>query len=285
MIIGTVTGSWGDVLLHLGPDGLGWGLPWGPIMGLLIGMVVRRVVRLDPRARDGHVQGRPDRVGRRDQPRGVGPRAVPVLRSSSGRPRSRTPGQPHLNPSTSRCSRACRWGLGRAFHGLVADGDRRVPAGVPGDVLALQDAVGPAAAVMRREPRGRAVPRRARGAAALPGRAALRRARRVRGRVPGGRGRPQLERGPDAGPRVHRSGRVDPVELEPEAPDGGRRSSSASHRRSRSGSPTRPIIRLIPPEFIRMTPYVVTIVVLAGFVGKVRPPAAAGRAYEGGSGL
>lgn len=45
-----------------------------------------------------------------------------------------------------------------------------------------------------------------------------------------------------------------------------------------------PIIELIPPEFIRMTPYVVTIVVLAGFVGKVRPPEAAGRAYEGAGG-
>ena len=33
-----------------------------------------------------------------------------------------------------------------------------------------------------------------------------------------------------------------------------------------------------------MIPYVVTIVVLAGFVGKVRPPAAAGRAYEGARG-
>jgi simple sugar transport system permease protein len=42
-----------------------------------------------------------------------------------------------------------------------------------------------------------------------------------------------------------------------------------------------PLIREIPDEFIRMTPYVVTIIVLAGFVGKVRPPAAAGRAYEG----
>jgi simple sugar transport system permease protein len=30
-----------------------------------------------------------------------------------------------------------------------------------------------------------------------------------------------------------------------------------------------------------MTPYVVTIVVLAGFIGRVRPPAAAGKAYEG----
>ena len=46
-----------------------------------------------------------------------------------------------------------------------------------------------------------------------------------------------------------------------------------------------PIIGAIPPEFIRMTPYVVTIVALAGFVGKVRPPAAAGRAYEGGSAI
>jgi simple sugar transport system permease protein len=46
-----------------------------------------------------------------------------------------------------------------------------------------------------------------------------------------------------------------------------------------------PIIRLLPPQFIRMIPYVVTIVAIAGFVGKVRPPAAAGKAYEGGSAL
>lgn len=45
-----------------------------------------------------------------------------------------------------------------------------------------------------------------------------------------------------------------------------------------------PIINAIPVEFIRMTPYLVTIIVLAGFVGKVRPPAAAGRAYEGAGG-
>jgi ABC-type uncharacterized transport system permease subunit len=38
----------------------------------------------------------------------------------------------------------------------------------------------------------------------------------------------------------------------------------------------------IPDEFIRMLPYIVTIVAIAGFVGKVRPPAAAGKAYEGG---
>ena len=42
-----------------------------------------------------------------------------------------------------------------------------------------------------------------------------------------------------------------------------------------------PIIRSIPEQFVNMTPYVVTIVVLAGFIGRVRPPAAAGKAYEG----
>jgi simple sugar transport system permease protein len=42
-----------------------------------------------------------------------------------------------------------------------------------------------------------------------------------------------------------------------------------------------PVISLLPEEFIRMIPYVVTIVAIAGFVGRVHPPAAAGRAYEG----
>jgi simple sugar transport system permease protein len=46
-----------------------------------------------------------------------------------------------------------------------------------------------------------------------------------------------------------------------------------------------PIISALPPQFIRMIPYVVTIVAIAGFVGRVRPPAAAGRAYEGGGGV
>jgi ABC-type uncharacterized transport system permease subunit len=43
-------------------------------------------------------------------------------------------------------------------------------------------------------------------------------------------------------------------------------------------------IRDVPEQFIRMIPYIVTIVAIAGFVGRVRPPAAAGRAYEGGGG-
>jgi general nucleoside transport system permease protein len=42
-----------------------------------------------------------------------------------------------------------------------------------------------------------------------------------------------------------------------------------------------PVISLLPEEFIRMIPYVITIIAIAGFVGRVHPPAAAGRAYEG----
>jgi ABC-type uncharacterized transport system permease subunit len=45
-----------------------------------------------------------------------------------------------------------------------------------------------------------------------------------------------------------------------------------------------PIISALPDQFINMIPYVVTIVAIAGFVGRVRPPAAAGRAYEGAGG-
>jgi simple sugar transport system permease protein len=36
----------------------------------------------------------------------------------------------------------------------------------------------------------------------------------------------------------------------------------------------------VPRHFISMLPYVVTIVVVAGFVGRTRPPAAAGEVYE-----
>jgi simple sugar transport system permease protein len=41
----------------------------------------------------------------------------------------------------------------------------------------------------------------------------------------------------------------------------------------------------VPRQFISMLPYVVTIVAVSGFVGRVRPPAAIGKPYdtEGGS--
>jgi ABC-type uncharacterized transport system permease subunit len=41
----------------------------------------------------------------------------------------------------------------------------------------------------------------------------------------------------------------------------------------------------IPSQFINMIPYIVTIIAIAGFVGRVHPPAAAGKAYEGGGGI
>ncbi|MDQ4006120.1 MAG: ABC transporter permease, partial [Actinomycetota bacterium] len=44
-----------------------------------------------------------------------------------------------------------------------------------------------------------------------------------------------------------------------------------------------PVIGALPDQFIRMIPYVVTIIAIAGFVGRVQPPAAAGKAYEGGA--
>jgi simple sugar transport system permease protein len=36
----------------------------------------------------------------------------------------------------------------------------------------------------------------------------------------------------------------------------------------------------MPVQFIQMVPYVLTIVVLAGFIGRSRPPQALGRPYE-----
>src|SRR5918996_1232238 len=45
-----------------------------------------------------------------------------------------------------------------------------------------------------------------------------------------------------------------------------------------------PVIGALPDQFVRMIPYIVTIVAIAGFVGRVQPPAAAGKAYEGAGG-
>jgi len=40
------------------------------------------------------------------------------------------------------------------------------------------------------------------------------------------------------------------------------------------------LVKSIPHQFIGMLPYILTLVVLAGFVGRARPPAHVGQAYE-----
>ena len=80
------------------------------------------------------------------------------------------------------------------------------------------------------------------------------------------------------GQGLHRPGRADRraagTRWAPSAP----RSCSASPRSSRGacrrcGSP-------IPSEFLRMAPYLVTLVVVAGLIGRARPPAADGQPYK-----
>ncbi len=45
--------------------------------------------------------------------------------------------------------------------------------------------------------------------------------------------------------------------------------------------PLLPFVNVpIPPEFLQMTPYILTIIVVAGVVGRARPPAAGGKPYE-----
>ena len=39
-------------------------------------------------------------------------------------------------------------------------------------------------------------------------------------------------------------------------------------------------VTAVPRQFIAMLPYIVTIVAVSGFVGRVRPPAAEGKVYE-----
>jgi len=51
-----------------------------------------------------------------------------------------------------------------------------------------------------------------------------------------------------------------------------------------TGIPLRVDIPGIPEQFVRMIPFIVTIIAIAGFVGRVHPPAAAGKAYEGAGG-
>ena len=153
MIIGTVTGAWGARYFT---DTVGLGLPWGPILGLLFGAFAGLLFAGVHAARDDHVPGRPHRVGRRDQPRRDRARAVPVagvLRPGDAVRPGRSAPEPDRHPAAVVAAVGTRAGV----PGLIARGLRRAPDGVPGVVRAVPNAVGSAAAVVRREPRGRRV--------------------------------------------------------------------------------------------------------------------------------
>jgi ABC-type uncharacterized transport system permease subunit len=284
MIIGTVTGSYGAHVFTLpAPEGLGWGLPWGPVMGLLLGMVCGALF--------ASIHALATVTFRVDQIVSgvvINLVAVGVARFLStiffGTATQSPSGQPHLDPLDIPLFSSLPWGLGRAFQDLspmVA-------------VAALL--VFPVSFVLFRTRWGL----RLRSCGENPEAARSLGVRVVPLRYEG-----VLLSGALAG----LSGAFLAVEVSYSWSEGqtqGLGFIALAALILSNWSPTRlmlaaftfgfaqaiplrladaPLIRAIPDEFIRMTPYLVTIVVLAGFVGRVRPPAATGRAYEGaGSG-
>ena len=281
MIIGTVTGSWGAHHFTLpAPEGLGWGLPWGPIMGLLIGMACGAVFAAVHAL--ATVTFRVDHIVSGVVINLV---AVGIARFLStiffGQATQSEAGQPHLTPMDLPLLSHLPWGLGRAFQDL------------PPMVLVTALLVLPASFALNRTRWGL----RLRSCGENPEAARSLGVRVARLRYEG-----VLLSGALAG----LSGAFLSVEVAYSWSEGqtlGLGFIALAALILSNWNPVRlvfaafifgfaqaiplrladaPVIRLIPPEFVRMTPYIVTIVVLAGFVGKVRPPEAAGRAYEGG---
>jgi ABC-type uncharacterized transport system permease subunit len=282
MIIGTVTGSWGAHHFTLpAPEGLGWGLPWGPIMGLLIGTACGAVFATVHAL--ATVTFRVDHIVSGVVINLV---AVGIARFLStiffGQATQSEAGQPHLTPIDVPLLSHLPWDLGRAFQDL------------PPMVLVTALLVFPASFALYRTRWGlrlRACGENPEAARSLGVRVAPLRYQGV------------LLSGALAG----LSGAFLSVEVAYSWSEGqtlGLGFIALAALILSDWNPVRlvfaaflfgfaqaiplrladaPVIRLIPPEFVRMTPYVVTIVVLAGFVGRVRPPEAAGRAYEGGS--
>lgn len=284
MIIGTVTGSWGAHVFSLpAPEGLGWGVPWGPIMGLIIGMAcgalfasIHALVTVTFRV-DHIVSGVVINLV-----------AVGLARFLStiffGQATQSDPGQPHLHPTNIPILSKIPWGLGRAFQQLS-----------PMVVVAVFMVV-PVTFFLYRTRWGlrlRACGENPEAARSLGVRVAPLRYQGV------------LLSGALAG----LAGAYLSVEVAYSWGEGqtlGLGFIALAALILSNWNPKRlmviafifgfaqaiplrlsdaPIINAIPPQFIRMIPYVLTIVVLAGFVGKVRPPEAAGRAYEGGGAI
>lgn len=285
MIIGTVTGSWGTFFFTTAPEagGLGWGLPWGPVMGLLVGAFagalfagVHALATITFRV-DHIVSGVVINLV-----------AIGLARFLSqvffGQATQSDPGQPHLNPVDVPLLSNLPLGLGRAFENMS-----------PVVFVALV-VVFPATYALYRTRWGL----RLRSCGENP------EATRSLGvRVAPLRYQGVLLSGILAG----LSGAFLSVEVQFNWREGQtlglgfislaalilsnwdpiRLMGAAALFGFAQAIPLRladaPIINALPPQFIRMTPFIVTIVAIAGFVGRVRPPAAAGRAYEGGGSL
>ena len=180
--------------------------------------------------------------------------------------------------SISRCSRSSPRGSAGRFRTCPRSSSSRSRRR-SGAVRAEQDALRASPPLRWREPRGGANARRVRLAISVRGRLDLRGPGRAVGRVPLDRGERRLHRGAEQGLGFIA---LAALILATGSPCGclWPRCSLASHKRFRCGSPTRRSSRCFP-AFIRMLPYVVTIVAIAGFVGRVEAPEAAGKAYSG----
>ena len=280
MIIGTVTGSWGTFYFT---TELGWGLPWGPIMGLLIGMVAGALF--------ASIHALATVTFKVDQIVSgvvINLVAIGLARFLStiffGQATQSDSGQPHLNPIDIPGLSSLPLGLGKAFTGLSPV------------VIAAFLLVFPVTYSLYKTRWGL----RLRSCGENPDAA----------RALGVRVAPLRYQGVMlSGALAGFAGAFLAVEVNLSWNEGQTQGlgfialaalilSNWNPKRLMAAAlifgfaqaiPLRladaPIIGAIPPEFIRMTPYLVTIVVLAGFVGKVRPPAAAGRAYEGSSSI
>jgi simple sugar transport system permease protein len=280
MIIGTVTGSWGAAFFTID---LGWGLPWGPLMGIVVGMVAGAIF--------ASIHALATVTFKVDQIVSgvvINLVAVGIARFIStiafGQATQSDSGQPHMNPIDIPLLSDLPWGLGKAFSNLSPM------------VLVAFLLVFPVWYSLYRTRWGL----RLRSCGENP-----EAARSLGVRVAPYRYEAVMLSGALAG----FAGAFLAVEVNLSWNEGQtqglgfialaalilsnwnpiRLVAAAFIFGFAQAIPLRladaPIIGAIPPEFIRMTPYIVTIVVLAGFVGKVRPPAAAGRAYEGGGGV
>ena len=278
MIIGTVSGAWGARYFT---ETVGLGLPWGPIMGLLIGAIAGLLFASIHAA--ATITFKVDHIVS-----GVVINLVAIglarflSQTFFGQATQSDPGGPHLNPIDLPLLSSLPWGLGRAFQGLS-----------PMVFVAIL-MVFPVTYVLYRTRWGL----RLRSCGENP-----EAARSLGVRVSAYRYQGVLLSGAFAG----LSGAFLASEVIGNWREGqtlGLGFIALAALILSNWNPKRlmffawlfgfaqaiplrlndaPVINLLPPQFINMIPYVVTIVAIAGFVGRVRPPAAAGRAYEGGS--